>query len=95
VAKPVGLAQPAGWGWLTPITVYFFATGDFCFGFRDRVESMVSSLSGCRDRRLRVYVAALEMIQSPTPEPGIVHNELSDYEWTAIKPMQRFKIEMD
>jgi hypothetical protein len=27
------------------------------------------------------------MIQSPKPEPRIMRDELSDYEWTAIKPM--------
>jgi hypothetical protein len=36
---------------------------------------------------LRVDVAALEMIQSSKPEPWIMRYELSDYEWTAIKPM--------
>jgi transposase len=27
------------------------------------------------------------MIQAPKPEPRIMRDELSDYEWTAIKPM--------
>jgi hypothetical protein len=27
------------------------------------------------------------MIQAPKPEPRIMRHELSDYEWTAIKPM--------
>jgi hypothetical protein len=27
------------------------------------------------------------MIQAPKPEPRIMRYELSDYEWTAIKPM--------
>ena len=29
----------------------------------------------------------LDMIQAPKPEPRILRYELSDYEWTAIKPM--------
>jgi transposase len=29
------------------------------------------------------------MIQAPKPEPRIMRYELSDYEWTAIKPMLR------
>jgi hypothetical protein len=32
---------------------------------------------------------ALDMIQTPKPEPRIMRYELSDYEWTAIKPMLR------
>src|SRR5215207_4185176 len=35
----------------------------------------------------RVDGAAREVIQSPKPEPRIMPYELSDYEWTAIKPM--------
>src|SRR5215207_4263191 len=35
----------------------------------------------------RVDGAAREVIQSPKPEPRIMRYELSDYEWTAIKPM--------
>jgi hypothetical protein len=37
---------------------------------------------------LRVDVAAVEdVIQFPKPEPRNMRYELSDYEWTAIKPM--------
>ena len=31
--------------------------------------------------------AAVDVIQAPKLEPRIVRYELSDYEWTAIKPM--------
>jgi len=30
---------------------------------------------------------AVDVIQSPKPEPLTIRYELSDYEWTAIKPM--------
>jgi transposase len=36
---------------------------------------------------LRVDGVARRVIQAPKPEPRIVRYELSDYEWTAIKPM--------
>jgi transposase len=36
---------------------------------------------------LRLDRNAVEMIQAPKPEPRIMRYELSDYEWTAIKPM--------
>jgi len=36
---------------------------------------------------LRVDGAARDVIQAPKPEPRIMRYELSDYEWTAIKPM--------
>jgi transposase len=36
---------------------------------------------------LRVDVAARDVIQAPKPEPQIMRYELSDYEWSAIKPM--------
>jgi hypothetical protein len=52
-----------------------------------RYAAESGSISGCRDRRLPVDVAALDMIQSSKPEPRIMRYELSDYEWTAIKPM--------
>jgi transposase len=40
-----------------------------------------------RDRPLRVGGAARDVIQASKPEPRIMRYELSDYEWTAIKPM--------
>src|SRR5229473_702040 len=40
-----------------------------------------------RHRPLRVDGAARDVIQAPKPEPRIMRYELSDYEWTAIKPM--------
>jgi hypothetical protein len=36
---------------------------------------------------LRVDGAAVDVIQAPKLEPRIMRYELSDYEWTAIKPM--------
>ena len=36
---------------------------------------------------LRVDGAARDVIQAPKPEPRIMRYQLSDYEWTAIKPM--------
>jgi hypothetical protein len=36
---------------------------------------------------LRVDGAARDVIQAPKPEPRIMRYELSDYEWTAIRPM--------
>jgi hypothetical protein len=36
---------------------------------------------------LRVDGAAADVIQAPKLEPRIMRYELSDYEWTAIKPM--------
>jgi hypothetical protein len=36
---------------------------------------------------LRVDGAAVEVNQAPKLEPRIMRYELSDYEWTAIKPM--------
>src|SRR5207244_9373397 len=38
-------------------------------------------------RPLRVDGTAVDVIQAPKPEPRIMRYELSDYEWTAIKPM--------
>jgi transposase len=38
-------------------------------------------------RPCRVDDAAVGVIQAPKPEPRIMRCELSDYEWTAIKPM--------
>jgi len=40
-----------------------------------------------RHRPARVDGAARAVIQAPKPEPRIMLYELSDYEWTAIKPM--------
>jgi transposase len=40
-----------------------------------------------RHRPVRVDGAARAVIQAPKPEPRIMRYELSDYEWTAIKPM--------
>jgi hypothetical protein len=31
--------------------------------------------------------SATDVIQAPKPEPRIMRYELSDFEWTAIKPM--------
>jgi hypothetical protein len=36
---------------------------------------------------LRVDVAARDVIQAPKPEPQIMRYELSEYDWSAIKPM--------
>jgi transposase len=36
---------------------------------------------------LRLDGIAVDVIQAPKPEPRIMRYELSDYEWTAIKPM--------
>jgi hypothetical protein len=36
---------------------------------------------------MRVDGAARDVIQAPKPETRIMRYELSDYEWTAIKPM--------
>jgi Putative transposase of IS4/5 family (DUF4096) len=36
---------------------------------------------------LSVDVVARCVIQGPKPEPSIMRYELTDYEWTAIKPM--------
>jgi transposase len=41
----------------------------------------------CRDGLLSVDVVARRLIQDPKPEPSIMRYELTDYEWTAIKPM--------
>src|SRR5665213_2883126 len=38
-------------------------------------------------RPLRMGGAARDVIQPPKPEPRILRYELSDYEWTTIKPM--------
>ena len=40
-----------------------------------------------RDGLLRVDGTAVDVIQAPKLEPRIMRYELSDYEWTAIKPM--------
>ena len=39
------------------------------------------------DGPLRIDGAAQDVIQAPKPEPRIMRYELSDHEWTAIKPM--------
>jgi hypothetical protein len=39
------------------------------------------------DGPLLVDGATRDVIQAPKPEPRIMRYELSDYEWTAIKPM--------
>src|SRR5713226_755039 len=44
-------------------------------------------MSSFRDRPLQVDGTAVEMIQALKLEPRIMRYELSDYEWTAIKPM--------
>jgi hypothetical protein len=35
---------------------------------------------------LLVDGVVVDLIQAPKPEPRIMRDELSDYEWTAIKP---------
>ncbi len=40
-----------------------------------------------RHRPSTVDVARVDVIQAPKLEPRIMRYELSDYEWTAIKPM--------
>src|SRR5258708_3630676 len=40
-----------------------------------------------RHEPLRLDVIAVDVIEAPKPEPRIMRYELSDYEWTAIKPM--------
>jgi hypothetical protein len=40
-----------------------------------------------RGRRLRLDGIAVDVIQASKREPRIMRYELSDYEWTAIKPM--------
>jgi len=35
---------------------------------------------------LRVDDIAVDVIQAPELEPRITRHELSDYEWTAVKP---------
>jgi hypothetical protein len=39
------------------------------------------------DGALRVGGAARDVIQVPKPEPRLMRYELSDYEWSVIKPM--------
>ena len=36
---------------------------------------------------MRLEGIVADVIQAPKPEPRIMRYELSDYEWTAIKPM--------
>jgi transposase len=42
---------------------------------------------GLRYSPVQVDGPARDVIQAPKPEPRIMRYELSDYEWTAIKPM--------
>jgi len=49
--------------------------------------SKIQSIKGLAHQALRLDRNAVEMIQAPKPEPRIMRYELSDYEWTAIKPM--------
>ncbi|MGY4182774.1 hypothetical protein ACVIHH_008065 [Bradyrhizobium sp. USDA 4518] len=67
----------------------------------DRVEPLASPAKSAMPPKAEVYAkryrygrgalpvdgAARDMIQAPKPEPRIMRHELSDYEWTAIKPM--------
>jgi hypothetical protein len=43
--------------------------------------------SAARHGLLRLDDVAVEVIQAPKLEPPIMRYELSDYEWTAIKPV--------
>jgi hypothetical protein len=65
---------------------------------RDRVETVVGPVTSAMPPKAEALAAAvigvcrlmlppLDMIQAPKPEPRILRYELSDYEWTAIKPM--------
>jgi hypothetical protein len=45
------------------------------------------ALAAAPPRAIAVDGAAADVIQSPKLEPRIMRYELSDYEWTAIKPM--------
>jgi hypothetical protein len=65
---------------------------------RDRVERAASSVKSAmppkgevdseqlrlRHRPLLVDGVAVDLIQAPKPEPRIMRDELSDYEWTAM-----------
>ena len=52
-----------------------------------REAEVDSELQRIRDQLSRLDGSARDVIQAPKPEPRIIRYELSDYEWTAIKPM--------
>jgi hypothetical protein len=52
-----------------------------------RTDPRLQGSGICRDGPSRVDGVARHMIQAPKPEPRIMRYELSNYEWTAIKPM--------
>jgi hypothetical protein len=51
------------------------------------LKAKVYSEHSRRDGPLRIGGTAVDVIQAPKLEPRIMRYELSDYEWTAIKPM--------
>src|SRR4030081_2543370 len=55
-------------------------------GYAPKAEGN-SELERVRDQLSRLDGSARDVIQAPKPEPRIMRYELSDYEWTAIKPM--------
>ena len=62
------------------------AAGPVTSGMLPKAE-VKSEHSRHSDGPLLVDGAVRDVIQAPKPEPRIMRYELSDYEWTAIKPM--------
>src|SRR4051794_28035918 len=46
----------------------------------------MSAIRPVSDLPFRVASSKLDMIQAPEPGPSIMRYELTDYEWTAIRP---------